>query len=98
MGFTLNCRNVSFGTVNLPCHRLRFSQIVLRVAIARIQSYGFLELGNGVVHLPLLSKNNTEVIMGFSDVGIDFQGLLVLGHYLVHLKGEKDAMVMVKVP
>ena len=37
-----------------PRHCLRFSQIVLRIAIVRLQSYEFPELGDRLAHLPFL--------------------------------------------
>ena len=51
---TGNRWNVSFGTGSLPGHRLRFSQVVLRIAIVRIQSQGFLELSHRLIRPPLL--------------------------------------------
>jgi len=49
----------------LPRYRLRFSQIVLRVDIVRLQSEGFLELGNSFVRLTLSEESNAEIIVVF---------------------------------
>ena len=72
-------------TRTLPCHRLRLSQILLRVGIIGIESYGLPELGQSLVHPSLLKKSNGKVGVGVGIVGIDFQGLLVMLNRLVHL-------------
>ena len=57
---------------------MRCGQILLRGAIARLQSYDLQELGNRLVYLTLFNIGETEVVVSFGKVGIDFQGLLIL--------------------
>jgi hypothetical protein len=55
--------NVSFGTVRLPRHRLRFDQVFLQGAIVRFQSHSLLELVNRFVEMSLLHQGNSEFIV-----------------------------------